>query len=315
MKLSLQEIFICNVCSLSITGREQTALYPSICLVICFLNISTGLKYLSISNILTFIHLFINSYTKHQPKIYHLLALEPPAGMQERGYKRGCKRELFPGACWGQWGPTQSIHTEQCVLDSQGPKATDFWVDRTLKTLESPLDFKEIRPVHPQGNQSWIFIGRTDPEAEAPILWPPDVKIQLTGKGPDAGKEWGQEEKQATEDEMAGWRHSLNGHECEQRLGDSEGQGNLAGGSPWGHKELMWLSGWTTWCNVNVVQTGKSILEISPVILHWLHPWTNIQLSPYEGRAAWDPFRRKWPRFSRDGNAEPWLQPWQQDEG
>ena len=80
------------------------------------------------------------------------------------------------------------------------------------KTLESPLDCKEIQPVHPKGDQSWVFIGRTDAEAEAPILWPPDVKNRLTGKETDAGKDGGQEEKGATEDEMVGWHHRLSGH-------------------------------------------------------------------------------------------------------
>ena len=81
------------------------------------------------------------------------------------------------------------------------------------KTLESPLDYKEIQPVHPKGDQSWVFIGRTDAEAEVPILWPSDVKSQVAGKDCDSGKDWGQEEKGTTEDEMAGWRHRLNGHE------------------------------------------------------------------------------------------------------
>ena len=91
------------------------------------------------------------------------------------------------------------------------------------KTLESPLDCKEIQPVHPKGNQPWIFIGRTDAETEAPILGPSDGKSQLIGKDPDAGKDWRQEEKGAT-DEMTGWHHWLYGHEFEQTPGDSEGQ-------------------------------------------------------------------------------------------
>ena len=99
------------------------------------------------------------------------------------------------------------------------------------KTLEGPLDSKEIKPVNPKENQSWIFTGRTDAEAEAPILWPPDVKSWLTGKDPDAGKDWRQE-KGMTEDEMVGWHHWLNGHEFEQTLEDSEGQGSLACCSP-----------------------------------------------------------------------------------
>ena len=106
-----------------------------------------------------------------------------------------------------------------------------FWGD---KTLESPL---EIKPVNPKGNQPWTFIGRTDTEAEASILWPPDAKSWLTGKDPDAGKDWGQE-KGAAEDEMVGWQHQLDGHEFQQTPGDSEGQGSLVCHSPWGCKEL-----------------------------------------------------------------------------
>ena len=92
------------------------------------------------------------------------------------------------------------------------------------KTLESPLDNK-IKPVSPKGDQSWVFIGRTDAEAETPTLWPPHVKSLLIGKAPDAGRDWGQEEKGTTEDEMVGWHHRLDGHEFEQTLGDSKGQG------------------------------------------------------------------------------------------
>ena len=107
------------------------------------------------------------------------------------------------------------------------------------KTLESPLDSK-IKPVHPKGDQSWVFIGRTDDEAEAeaPILWPLDAKSWLIGKDPDAGKDWGQEDKGAAENKMVGWHHWLNGHEFEQTLGDGEGQESLVCCSPWGHKEL-----------------------------------------------------------------------------
>ena len=103
------------------------------------------------------------------------------------------------------------------------------------KTLESPLDWKKIKAVNPKGNQPWIFIGRTDTEAEAPTLWPPSEKSQLTGKDSDAGKDWGQE-KGAAENEMVGWCHRLDGHEFEQTLGDSEGQRSLVCCSPWGHR-------------------------------------------------------------------------------
>ena len=104
------------------------------------------------------------------------------------------------------------------------------------KTLESPLDCKEIQPVHPKGDQSWIFIGRTDAEAEAPILWPPDAKNWLVWKDPDAGRVWRWEEKGTTEEEMIGWHHRLNRHEFV--LGIDDGQGSLVCCSPWGHKVL-----------------------------------------------------------------------------
>ena len=104
------------------------------------------------------------------------------------------------------------------------PKNWCFWTLVLEKTLESPLGWKEIQPVHPKGNQSWIFIGRTDAEAETLILWPPDVKNWLIQKDPDAGKYWGQEEKGTTEDEMAAWHHWLNGYEFEQALGVGDGQ-------------------------------------------------------------------------------------------
>ena len=106
------------------------------------------------------------------------------------------------------------------------------------KTLENPLGSKEIKPVNPKGNQSWIIIRRTDAEAEAPILWPPDGKSWLIAKDTDAGKDWKQEKKVMTENGMVGWPHRLNGHEFEQALGNGEGQGSLACYSPWGRKEL-----------------------------------------------------------------------------
>ena len=107
------------------------------------------------------------------------------------------------------------------------------------KTLKSPLDSKEIKPINPKGNQPWIFIGKTDAEVEGPILWPPDGKSQLTGKDPDAGKDWRQEEKGVTENEMAGWHHWLDGHELEQ-IPDTEEQENLV------EKSGTQLSKWAT---------------------------------------------------------------------
>ena len=118
---------------------------------------------------------------------------------------------------------------------------------------------KEIQPVHPKGNQSWIFIARTDAEVEAAILWPPDAKSWLIWKDPDAGKDWRREEKGMTEDEMAGWHHQLKGHEFEWTTGVGDGQGGLACCRMWGHKEsdmterlnwteLNWTQALTTWC-------------------------------------------------------------------
>ena len=104
------------------------------------------------------------------------------------------------------------------------------------KILESPLDSKEIKAVNPKRNQPWIFIGRTDAEAEAPLFWPPDATSWLTGKNPDVGEDWVQK-KEVAEDEMLGWHHQLKGHESEQTPGDSEGQGSLAYCCSWDHKE------------------------------------------------------------------------------
>ena len=114
------------------------------------------------------------------------------------------KAMVFPVVIW-MW--------ELDYKESWAPKNWCFWTVVLEKTLESPLDCKELQPVHPKGNQSWIFIRSTDAEAETPILWPPDVKSWLIWKDPDAGKDWGQEEKATTEDEMVGWHHRCNGRE------------------------------------------------------------------------------------------------------
>ena len=111
-------------------------------------------------------------------------------------------------------------------------------VSRLLeKTLESPLDCKEIQPVHSEGDQPWVFFGRTDAKAETPVLWPLHAKSWLIGKDSDAGRDWGQEEKGMTEDEMAGWHHLLDGREFEWTPGVSDGQGGLECCNSWGHKE------------------------------------------------------------------------------
>ena len=134
------------------------------------------------------------------------------------------------------------------------------------KTLESPLDCKEIQPVNPRGNQSWVFIGRTDAEAEAPILWPPDAKSWLTGRDPDAGKEGRM--RRAWQDKMVGWHHRLNGHDFEQPLGDGEGQGSLACCC----KESTQLSDWTTKCETAYCSSKSEndmIRQSQKVLLLW----------------------------------------------
>ena len=132
--------------------------------------------------------------------------------------------------------------------ESWAPKNGCFWTVVLEKTLESPLDCKEIQPVHPKGDQSWVFFGRHDAKAKTPVLWPTHAKSWLIGKDSDPGRDWGQEEKGTIEDEMTGWHHRLDGHEFEWTLGVGDGQGGLACCDSWGHKGLdttellKWLS-------------------------------------------------------------------------
>ena len=133
----------------------------------------------------------------HNKKQIHYIANKGPSG-QGYGFSSG--------------------HVWMWELDGEEnwvPKDWCFWTVVLEKTLESPLDCKEIQPVHPKGDQSWVFFGKTDDEAETPILWPPHAKSWLIGKNPDAGRDWGQEEKGTTEDEVTGWHHRLDGHESE----------------------------------------------------------------------------------------------------
>ena len=136
---------------------------------------------------------------------------------------------------------------------SESSRFTYYWslawriLSITLLACEmSALDCKEIQPIHPKGDQSWVFIGRTDAKAETPILWPPHAKSWLIGKDPVAGRNWGQEEKGTTEDEMAGWHHRLDGHEFEWTLGVGDGQGGLVCCDSWGCKELDTTERWNT---------------------------------------------------------------------
>ena len=147
------------------------------------------------------------------------------------------KSMVFPSSHVWMW---ELDHKEGWV-----PKNWCFWIVVLENTIESPLNSKEIKSVNPKGNQPWIFIGRTDAEAEVPIIWLPDAKSRLTGKDPDAGKDWRQEEKGITEDEMVGWHHWLDGHEFEQALGVHDGQGGLAALQSMGLHTRKWLTNWT----------------------------------------------------------------------
>ena len=139
-----------------------------------------------------------------------------------------CHRYGFSSSHVWMW---ELDHKESWVL-----KNWCFWTVVLEKTLENPLDCKVVQPVHPKGNQSWIFSGRTDAEAEIPIVWPPDVKNWLIWKDPDAGKDWRQK-KGATEDKIVEWHHWLDGHKFEQALAVGDGQRSFACCNPWGHKK------------------------------------------------------------------------------
>ena len=138
-----------------------------------------------------------------------------------------------------------------------------FWTVVLEKTLENPLDCKEIQPLHPKGDQSWVFIGRTDVEAETPILWPPGAKSWLIVKDPDAGKDWGQEEKGTTEDEVVRWHHRLDGHGFVWTLGVGDGQGGLACCDSWGCKESD-ITEWLNWTELKVILKDKEAWEPLP---------------------------------------------------
>ena len=169
--------------------------------------------------------------------------------------------------------------------ESWAPKDWCFWIVVLEKIIESPLDCKEIKPVSPKGNQSWIFIGRTDAKAETPILWPPDAKNWLIWKDSEAGKDWRWGEKGMTGDEMVGWHHQLNGREFEQTLGDS-GQRSLVCCSPWGHEE----SDTTYWLNNNNKRKGTDAKAETPIL--WPPDMKNW-LTGKDSDAGKDECRRK----------------------
>ena len=156
------------------------------------------------------------------------------------------KAMVFPVVMYGceSWTVKKAERRRIDAFERWAPKNWCFWTVVLEKTLESPLDCKEIQLDNPKGNQSRIFIGGTDAEAEAPILWPSDVKSWLIWKDPDAGKDWRQEEKGTTEDKMGWWHHWLNGHEFEEALRDGEGQGSLLCCSSCAAKSQTWLSNW-----------------------------------------------------------------------
>ena len=164
-----------------------------------------------------------------------------------------------------------------------------FWTVVLEKTLASPLVCKELKPVHPKGNQSWIFVWRTDAEAEAPVLWLPDAKSWLIGKDPDAGKNWRQEEKGTIEDETVGWHYQLNGHEFEQAPGDGEGQGSLACYSPWGRKE--WDT--TEWVNDKTFRLLCSCGKKKNSVRLSLHIQPLVYISPLLFQFIWWTSERK----------------------
>ena len=180
-----------------------------------------------------------------------------------------------------------SSHVWMWELDYKESWALKNWWLWTVvleKTLVNPVDSKEIQPVHPKGNQPWIFIGRTDAEAETTIFWPPDGKNWLIWKDPDAGTDWRQEEKGMTEDEMVGWHHRLNGHEFEQALGVGYGQGGLACYSPWGHKEsdttepLNWTDLLDTFTHFNPILLQIHFEKQPLVWAVWALPVSPVEL-------------------------------------
>ena len=171
-------------------------------------------------------------------------------------------------------------HVWMWELDCEAPKNWCFWTVVLEKTLESPLGCKEIQPVHSEGDQPWDFFGRTDAKAETPVLWPPHAKSWLIGKDSDSGRDWGQDEKGTTEDEMAGWHHWLDGREFEWTLGVSDGQGVLACCDSWGRKEsdsterLNWTEPCLFCCLAFTTVTYQHTITLMNKTSHLIYHWS-----------------------------------------
>ena len=166
-------------------------------------------------------------------------------------------------------------HVWMWELDCEESWALKNWCFRTVvleKALESPMDCKQIRPVHSKGDQSWVFFGRTDAKAEAPVLWPPHAKSWIIGKDSDTGRDWGQEEKGMTEDEMAGWYHGLDGRESEWTLGDGDGQGDLVCCNSWGCKESDTIER-LNWKELNWIRISENMGFKTSIIFTKLFRW------------------------------------------
>ena len=192
----------------------------------CQINSKSELRALSFHPTFTPLHMmFMNCKVKTQPTASEICNIKDKTLLTKVCVVQAM---VFPLVMYGP--ETWTINKAEC----QRIDASELWCWRTLV---SPLDSKEVKPVSLKGYQPWIFIKRTDAEAEAPVLWPPDAKNQLIRKEPEAGKDWGQEEKGVTEVEMVGWHHWLYGHEFEQTPGDSRGQRGLTCCSPRGRKE------------------------------------------------------------------------------
>ena len=171
-----------------------------------------------------------------------------------------------------------SSGVEHLTAESWAPKNWWFWRVVLEKTLESPLDCKEIQPVTLKWNQPWIVTGKTDAETEATILWPPDVKNRLNGKDPDTGKDWRQKERRTTEDETVGWHHQLNRHEFDQALSVGDGQGSLVCCRPWGPKELD-MTEWLNWTDlIQLVSKRERILSVSLLTNSYFPQYSNYFL-------------------------------------